>query len=146
MEDQMDNPLAKEDIEIIYPGVFDRIKAAVTDSFVIVAFIALLSNVFSNLDNVPNSYRIVGFIFIFILYDPLFTSLFGGTIGHMIMKIRVKRTSNTEKNILFHSAIIRYIVKVLLGWISLLTVGTNKKHLAIHDMIAGSIVLHKTKN
>jgi uncharacterized RDD family membrane protein YckC len=145
-EKQLDNIDEVNGIEFIYPGVFDRIKAAVTDSIVIVVFIVILTLIFSQFSNVPDGFRIAGFIFIFLLYDPLFTSIFGGTIGHMIMNIQVKRSSNSEKNILFPVSIIRYIVKVLLGWISLLTVGSNKKHLAIHDMVVSSIVLYRKKN
>jgi uncharacterized RDD family membrane protein YckC len=146
MEEQIEITDSVERVEMLYPGVFERIKAAVTDSFVIIAFMLILTIIFSKFQNVPDSLRIAGFIFIFILYDPLFTSLFGGTIGHMIMKIQVKRISNPEKNILLPMAIIRFIVKLLLGWISFLTVLSNDRHLAIHDMIAGSIVLHKTKS
>jgi uncharacterized RDD family membrane protein YckC len=145
-KEQLDNIGEVNSIEIIFPGVSDRIKAAVTDSFVIVGFMVILTIIFSKFDNVPDSFRIAGFIFVFILYDPLFTSLFAGTIGHMIMNIQVKRSSNPEKNILFPLAVVRYIVKVLLGWISLLTVGSNKKHLAIHDMVVSSIVLYRKKN
>lgn len=146
MEEPLDPIDSIESVEILYPGVFERIKAAVTDSFVLIAFMLILTIIFSNFQHVPDSARIAGFIFIFFLYDPLFTSLFGGTIGHMIMKIQVKRISNPERNIFFPMAVIRFIVKFFLGWISLLTVLSSEKHLAIHDMIAGSIVLHRTKS
>lgn len=128
--------------KIIYPGVSDRIKAAITDSFVMVGFMIVLTFIFSNFEHISNSVRLVGFVFIFVLYDPLCTSLFGGTIGHMIMKIRVKRTNDHTKNILFPFAVIRYIVKILLGWISLLTVNGNEKKRAIHDLVIGSVVLY----
>lgn len=60
----------------------------------------------------------------------------------MIMGLRVKNESNEEKNILFHKAILRYLVKSSLGWISLLTVSGNKKKKAIHDKVAGSVVIY----
>jgi len=129
-----------------YPGVFDRVKAIVTDGLVIVVFMFVASYAFSLFETVPDNARIIAFVFIFLLYDPLFTSIFGGTIGHMILGIRVKRASNEEKNILFPLAIPRYIVKVLLGWISLLTVSGNEKRKAIHDFLVGSVVVYaKTK-
>lgn len=59
----------------------------------------ILTLIFSLFANVYDSFRIAGFIFIFLLYDPLFTSIFGGTIGHMIMNIQVKRSSNLEKKL-----------------------------------------------
>jgi uncharacterized RDD family membrane protein YckC len=60
----------------------------------------------------------------------------------MILGIRVKRESNEQKNILFPLAIPRYIVKVLLGWVSLLTVSGSKKRKAIHDFLVGSVVVY----
>lgn len=132
--------------EKIHPGVLDRVKAVVTDSIVIVAFIIIVTYTFSIFDTVPDQMRIIAFVFIFILYDPIFTSIFGGTIGHMTMGIRVKREKNTKKNIIFPLAIIRFIVKTLLGWISLLTVSGNSKGKAIHDYLVGSVVIFKTKN
>jgi uncharacterized RDD family membrane protein YckC len=125
-----------------YPGVFDRIKAIMTDGIVVVVYMFVASYIFSLFESVPDNARIIAFVFIFLLYDPIFTSLFGGTIGHMMLVIRVKRESDEQKNILFHKAILRYLVKVLLGWVSLLTVSGNKKRKAIHDFLVGSVVVY----
>ena len=125
-----------------YPGVFDRVKAMVIDGAVITVFMILASYVFSLFENAPDYSRIIVFVFIFLLYDPLFTSIFGGTIGHMIVGIRVKRESNEQKNILFHLAILRFIVKAFLGIISLFTVFGNEKRKAIHDYLVSSVVIY----
>jgi uncharacterized RDD family membrane protein YckC len=110
---------------------------------VLIVFIAGFSTLFSAFESVPDVVRIGAFLFSFILYDPIFTSSFGGTIGHMIIGIRVKRERDMEKNILFPFAMLRYLAKVLLGWISLLTVTGNEKKRAIHDLIVGSVVIYK---
>lgn len=125
-----------------YAGFIDRFKAVVADSVVIVVFMFIASYVFSLFENVPDYARIIVFFFIFVFYDPLFTSVFGGTIGHMMLGIRVKRESNEQKNITFSSAILRYIVKAFLGIISLLTVSRNEKRKAIHDYLVGSVVIY----
>ena len=125
-----------------YPGVLDRVKAILTDGLVVIVFMFIASNIFSLFESVSDYARIVAFAFIFFLYDPLFTSVFGGTIGHMMNGIRVKRESNEQKNIPFHLAILRYIVKALLGVISLLTVSGNGKSKAIHDFLVGSVVVY----
>lgn len=125
-----------------YPGVFERVKAIVTDGIVIVVFMFIASYIFALFESVPDSARIIAFVFIFLLYDPLFTSLFGGTIGHMMLGIRVRRESNEEKNILFPLAIVRYIAKSFLGFISLLTISGNEKKKAIHDYLVGSVVVY----
>lgn len=129
-----------------YPGVSDRVKAVISDSAVIILFIFIVTSIFSAFENVPEKARIIAFIFIFILYDPIFISAFGGTIGHMMFGIRVKSESNEKKNILFPFAVIRFIVKALLGWISLFTVYRNEKRKAIHDYFVGSVVVFKPIN
>ena len=126
-----------------YPSLLDRIKAVIIDTVVLILNILIVSTLFSAFENVPDIARIIAFIFIFILYDPIFTSSFGGTVGHMVIGIRVKRESNIEKNILFPLAIIRFVTKTLLGWISLITVTSSKKSKAIHDSIVGSIVVYR---
>ena len=125
-----------------YPGVFDRFKAIAADGALVIVLMFAAAYVFSLFETVPDNARILAFVLIFILYDPLFTSIFGGTIGHMMIGIRVKRASDETKNILFPLAIIRYIVKAGLGWISLLTVSGNPKRRAIHDYLVGSVVVY----
>ena len=125
-----------------YPGVFDRVKAIMTDGIVIFIFMFVASYVFSEFESVPDNARIIAFVFIFLLYDPIFTSLFGGTIGHMIIGLRVRRESDEQKNIHFPLAILRNIVKAFLGVISLFTVTCNEKKKAIHDYLVGSVVVY----
>jgi len=72
--------------------------------------------------------------------------LFGGTIGHFLIGIRVKRERKPEKNIIFPFALIRFVVKATLGWISLLTVSNNLKRKAIHDHMIGSVVIYSDPN
>lgn len=126
-----------------YPGILDRIKAILIDGFVLIVLILIVGFVFSQFQSVPDNARIIAFVSIFFLYDPFFTSILGGTIGHHVVGIRVKRELNEEKNILFPFAIMRFIVKASLGWISLLTVSGSEKRQAIHDVVAGSVVVYE---
>ena len=83
----------------------------------------------------------IAFAFIFILYDPLMVSLFGSTIGHRMSNLKVQRLDSGEK-INLGLAIIRFLIKATLGWISFFTVSTNKNRQAIHDSIINSIVVY----
>ncbi|MBQ4819088.1 RDD family protein [Aquimarina sp. MMG016] len=130
-------------MENAYSGIFDRVKAVIVDSIIIIIFMIIITDVFSSFEDVPNNARIIAFVFIFCLYDPLCTSIFGGTIGHMVNGIKVKRENNPEKNISFLPALFRYLVKSFLGWISLFTVMGNQKRQAIHDFLAGSVVVYR---
>jgi uncharacterized RDD family membrane protein YckC len=124
-----------------YAELIDRIKATFTDGIVSVGQIFLITNIFSSIDDVPTYARIAAFIGIFGLCEPLFVSLFGGTIGHFINGLRVKRDDNIQKNIAFPLAIVRYTLKVFLGIISLFTVSSNVKNKALHDLAVNSVVL-----
>lgn len=127
-----------------YPGIFDRVKAVFVDSLVLIIFMIIITDIFSFFDTVSDTIRIISFVFIFILYDPILISFFGGTLGHKVIGLRVKREKNEKKNILFPIAIMRFIVKSLLGWVSLITISGSKKRRAIHDTIAGSVVVYNS--
>jgi len=124
-----------------YPGVFLRVKAATIDSIVMIMFMVVATDLFSRFENVPDYARMIAFAFIFILYDPLMVSLFGSTIGHRMSNLKVQRLDNGKK-INLGLAIIRFLIKATLGWISFFTVSTNKHRQAIHDSIINSIVVY----
>ena len=80
-----------------YPGVFLRAKAAIIDSIVIIILIIGITDLFSNFENVPDYAKIIAFIFIFILYEPLMISTLGSTIGHKMNNLKVQRLDNGKK-------------------------------------------------
>jgi len=126
----------------VYPDLIERIKAVFVDMLVLIFLMFIFSTIFSSFQSVPNELRIGAFVFIFLLYDPIFTSLLGGTIGHMLIGIRVKQSENKEKNINFFAALLRFLCKSALGWISLLTVSSHKEKKAIHDSVVNSVVVY----
>lgn len=124
-----------------YPGIFLRVKAATIDSIVMILFMVVTTDLFSRFENVPDYARMIAFAFIFILYDPLMVTLFGSTVGHRISNLKVQRFDNGKK-IHFGLAIIRFLIKATLGWVSFFTVSTSKNRQAIHDSIVNSIVVY----
>lgn len=125
------------------PGVFLRAKAAAIDGLMILGMMFIISYLSTLLPSTSNAMRIVPFVVFAVLYDPLMTSIKGQTIGHMIMGIKVVRFSEPSKCISLIPAFLRFIIKVILGWVSLLTIGGNKESRAIHDLACGSKVVHK---
>ena len=82
-------------------------------------------------------------IFVF-MYEPILVSC-NRTIGQKIMKIRVRNyskivNSGDEVNINFFFSILRYITKLLLGWISLITIHYDNHSRAMHDYISKSVM------
>lgn len=127
----------------MYPSLFDRTKAAMVDGVILMAALIITSDVLSSMENVPNYVKMVLMLFYFVLYEPLFLCINGGTIGHNFAGIKVKRYSNQEKNISFFAGIIRFFLKIGLGWISLITFFTSSNKRTLHDMASGSIMLYK---
>ena len=132
--------------EMKYATLLKRVKAAIVDFLVLMGLGLSVSTILSKFENVPDFVRIILFILIFILYDPIFTSTIGATIGHLFLGLRVRRSNNEDKKIIFPIAIVRFILKALLGWISLLSIAVIKKKKAIHDLVAGSVVLQSANN
>ncbi|NMH87347.1 RDD family protein [Flavivirga algicola] len=124
-----------------YAQIFTRIKAAFIDSIVMVVLMYAATEILNLFETIPNYVRISVFIFICLVYEPILVSSFGATVGHFFSDIVVKRENNEQRNILLPKAIIRFIFKFCLGWISLLTISGHEKRKAIHDHVGGSVVL-----
>ncbi|WP_282042161.1 RDD family protein [Winogradskyella flava] len=125
-----------------YPSLQLRIKAAVTDFIILVFAMYCTSELLNCFDNVPTSLRIYLFVFYFVLYEPLLVSCFGNTLGHYFSDIKVKQELNNEKNMSFPLALLRFTIKSLLGWLSLLTITSSEKRQAIHDSLVKSVVIY----
>jgi hypothetical protein len=87
---------------------------------------------------------LIGLIVLPMLYYVLFESLFGGTIGKLLTGIRVRRKDGGK--ISFFTAVIRFIGRIIstlifmLGYVLALF---DKKHQALHDKIANTLVLKR---
>jgi uncharacterized RDD family membrane protein YckC len=124
-----------------YAYLIDRVKAAIVDGIIIIGAMYGISEIFALFENVPNYFRVIAAISLFILYDPFFTTKYGGTIGHSYSGICVRKENDMSQNIAFPNAVLRFLFKASLGWLSLLTVSTNEKKRAIHDLVANSVVV-----
>ena len=123
-----------------YPSLLARIQSSFIDLMLIIILMAVFTGIFDKLENVPDEARIAVFAGLFLLYEPLCMT-FGCTLGNYLKGIRVRRESDSTKRINFFQALIRYPVKALLGWISFLTINTNPRRRAIHDMVSGSVMI-----
>jgi uncharacterized RDD family membrane protein YckC len=123
-----------------YPPLSDRIQSTFIDTVLIVVLMFVFAGLLDKFNNVPDWVRVVMFVGLFVAYEPLCMTL-GSTLGNYIKKIRVRKNADTTKRINILQAIIRYPIKVLLGWISFLTINSNPKRRAIHDLVSGSVMV-----
>lgn len=131
---------------INFPSLNERVKATTADAVFLILFMILFGFIFDNMENPPDVYRKLAFIFVFGIYNPLFVALFGGTLGHFVVGLRVKRNSERNRNVFILIAVIRYAIKLGLGVISFFTISNNSERKAIHDIVTGSIVLYKSNS
>ena len=133
-------------MKIEFASIFPRLKAAFIDAVVMVALMYGATEILSLFDVVPNYIRILIAVFIFVLYEPIFVSLFGQTVGHSSVNLIVRQEEDTKKNISFFKALIRFTLRFFLGWLSLLTVPGSVKRQAIHDAVVKSVVIEEVQD
>ena len=124
-----------------YAGITTRVKALITDVIIQIAVMFIVVYIFSLFDNIPNEIRIITFISIFFLYEPILISFYGGSVGHMLNDISVRQDKDTEKYVVFPIAVLRFLTKALFGWLSFITIIYNPKGKAIHDYVARTVVI-----
>ena len=74
--------------------------------------------------------------------EPLFVWSSGGSIGQHIYGLRIRKAGVDERLGILQSYA-RFIAKLPLGLISLVTVLTSRRHQAIHDLLCRSIVVYR---
>jgi len=123
-----------------YPLLGDRVQSTFIDSIFIIILMFIAASILDRYENPPDWIRIALFVGLWAIYEPVCTSL-GCTLGNYIKKIRVRRHGSTVKKINIFQALLRYVIKVFLGWISFLTIHSTKERRAIHDLAAGSVMI-----
>ncbi len=119
-----------------YPSLFSRYFASFIDMLLAFSIAVMIGKYMLPQDLEDNS-KIILFIIPFLLYEPFFTSYLV-TLGQLIFKFRVRQLSNDKKLPLWRSYI-RYILKIYLGIISILTIPARDDRRAIHDLVSSSI-------
>ena len=135
------NDIENNDNETVYPSLMNRIQAMFFDFWIIVAMVMFLSvYVFEAYAEQFNGFRIILFFVILFIYEPI-GSMSGGSIGYRTMGMKIRRSDGVRK-ISFIQAYLRAAIKLVLGGISFLTIGSDKQNQAIHDKAAKTLVMY----
>lgn len=135
----IENKLHVPDLQ--YPSLLMRVQALLIDVVLVLVIFVLSSYALRGLDDYSVGLKIFIFAFCLFLYEPTLIAFSGGTIGHKLRGLRVKRYEEPDKNLSIFSAVGRVVVKSLLGWVSFITVSFNSEKRAIHDYTAGAVVI-----
>lgn len=144
--DSVDAPHEEIIPVVIYPSLMERVKAIMTDTVIIIIMMIIFSYVFSSIDDLPDISRKIAFVFLVALYDPLTVAFLGGTPGHLINNLKVRRSYDHSRKLNIFISFIRYGIKLILGIVSFLTISAQSEKRAIHDLFTESIVLYKDQN
>lgn len=127
-------------MEFEYPTLLRRYFSTVIDGLLVICIIILSSYLLDIGNDMSKSIRVGLILFMFFVYEPVFTSFFC-TLGQKITRVRVRKLDHIEHINLFQ-AYVRIIVKLILGIISFFTIPFSKNKRAIHDMVVGSLVIY----
>ena len=126
---------------IRYPRVSRRIEAVLIDASILLALFFGAMNLFAPMQ-IHGAIKAFVIFSTLLLLEPMFLTLTGASIGHHIRGMRVI-SARSGANLHLLAAILRTLVKAYLGFISLIFVLTSRRHQAIHDMAARSLVILK---
>jgi RDD family. len=122
-----------------YPQLIDRIQSTFIDTLVIIMLMFAFAGISDQIGNVPDGVKIA-MLAALLLYEPICTA-YWCTLGNYIKRIRVRQESDTRMRISLFQALRRFVVKLLLGWVSFITININPRKRAIHDLACGSIMI-----
>lgn len=117
--------------------------SSVIDGVFIVLMMIIIGYLFQNDSQMVMKVRVATMIFLFFIYEPLCTSKLY-TIGQKLTGIRVRSMGTTQK-ITLPRAYLRIVFKLSLGLISFFTLPFTRYRRAIHDLVAGSLVINCQK-
>jgi len=130
--------------QVLYSTLPRRIKASIIDSFLLLALFILCPLAIGSLTGSKTWLNGVAMFAPPLLLEPFLISYFGFTLGQFIFGIQVVRVDTHEKCPLLAS-FARYYIKILLGGLSTVYMLFSKKHQAIHDHVAKTLVVLSDK-
>lgn len=128
-------------IYAVYARATPRLRALIRDlavQFVILLCVVVPPTVMANQDllRVLAPVSLLAFVF----YEPVLIAVRGATLGHSSMNLRIVRARDFGR-VSFPRALLRTVVKVIFGLPSFVAMYFTSKHQAIHDLVAGTVVI-----
>lgn len=130
--------------EMQYPPTIFRVKAALIDAVLILLLMVISAYAIDIAGEVDDWVRVTIMIVLFIIYEPLTVGLYGGTFGHRVQGLEVRKVSDTSERIGLLMAIIRVVFKFVLGVFSVITSYMRADNRCIHDLICGTVVVNRS--
>jgi len=126
----------------VYPSLVKRVQSSFIDALVTFILAGLLVTVVNKINDDNVLLKIIALI-VAISYEPVMT-VFSRTLGQRITGLRVRKADEDKRTDIF-SGYVRYVIKTMLGWLSFVTIHSNPRRRAIHDMVANTVVVSNGK-
>ena len=125
----------------LYAAINLRARAFLFDTALVCGGIIVLLILSAFLDEVPGFGRffVIAMFALIVLYEPIFVSARGATIGHRWANIQIVRDA-TGRAPSFPIAFVRFLVKAFLGFPSFLAMAFTRRRQSIHDVVSGTTV------
>ncbi|MEJ2622031.1 MAG: RDD family protein [Candidatus Thiodiazotropha sp.] len=123
-----------------YPRLLRRVQALLIDSLLFFLIIFTWWMTFPLVENQPTWIRVILPVTGWLIVDPILVSLTGGTPGHHLRQIAVFKSRQRVQLGLLQS-LVRSLLKLMTGWWSFVFVLMTKRHQALHDLLARSVVV-----
>jgi uncharacterized RDD family membrane protein YckC len=121
------------------PTILRLYLSTVIDGVLILSTFIAVSFAVNSDSSIASYARIAVLAIMLFLYEPVMTSRCC-TLGQKISGIRVRKI-DSYGNISIPAAYLRIVIKIVLGFISLLSIPCTRDRRAIHDFVSGSIVV-----
>lgn len=130
--------MPEPNLEIRYPRLAQRFRAALIDAFILACVVFGTGFLLSSFD-ASGLFKAALFTSFILAVEPGLVSTTGGTIGHHALGLRIQdRRTGSNLNVML--AIVRFLAKLTLGWLSFVIITLTKRHQALHDLVSNSVV------
>ena len=126
--------------QVLYATLPRRVKASIIDGVVLMALFILCPLAIGSLTGSESGLNAIAMFTPLFLLEPILITYLGFTLGQFIFGIQVVRVDTGGKCPLLAS-FARYYTKILLGSLSMVYMLFSKKHQAIHDHVAKTLVV-----
>jgi uncharacterized RDD family membrane protein YckC len=127
----------------VYPRLLKRLQGVFIDGIIIpmAAIGTLVALTYAHVDS--TWIKVLCPLIVVLLLEPVAVCSTGGSIGHHLVGLRVRK-ENADERISFFAAIVRVVVKTFFGLPAFFVAFISRKRQALHDIVAKSLIVHKS--
>lgn len=136
----MENMNTEELNKVPYAHLMRRVQATTIDALIVSFVFVGAGFILSKIPMAPGQLKLVAAAGLLLFYEPLLIAVWGKTLGQACRGIRVRRLVQDQR-LSFIKAFVRYLLKVILGWVSYFFILSTANRQSLHDLATDSCVV-----